>query len=762
MIFMKRTNVLLKNCYLTVALLMAVNAMGALPNPPSVDEHKLMPSWKKVVASDATIESLCINGEATLPAKRMGENALYLPVNFVGTKAKRANWDIKLPCDLRGRQGAEFDFYCSDLNLFSSFSLYFKSGNGWYHTTFSPDDSGKWCRIRVVKSQAITEDAAEGWGNISQIRISAWRNGDGTAECGIANLMPMGSDPDIAIVYADSLMAKRGRDAKAYMVYAERITSSLEALGISTVTIADTDLSDDLLKDVKAVILPYNTSFPEEKVPVLHRFRDAGGKFLVSYTWDKNLCDLVGVENGDFINPQKDGLPAIGGFLRKGEGFKNQPEFVVQRSWMTAGAKAKTAKCVAEWGTGDKKSMNLPALFLSEHGFYMCHVWLGGTDGEHAKFIRAIACELVPGLENKIIEREKVAEKEAQALRKWLATLPSAKNEHRAFWCHDARGLGAGKNWDDSIRLLKENGFNAIHPNLCWSGTAFYKSDVLPVAKDVATRGDAFEECMAACRKYGVKCHMWKVCWFMGACATKEFEEKMVAEKRTQVSVTGKAHSRWLCPSHPKNQKMEVDAMVELARKGADGVHFDYIRYSGENYCYCDGCRERFNKKYNLTVNDLASEIGKDEKLRKLWKEFRRENITAVVKEVSRRVRKDYPKVEISAAVFHNPVTDPETIGQDWSMWCRNGWLDFVCPMDYVESRGIFRSLIRKQKQCIGNARIYPGIGLSTWHNPTSDAEKLANQILVLREEGLGGFTVFNYDRRAERVLPLMKLGLTK
>ncbi len=35
-------------------------------------------------------------------------------------------------------------------------------------------------------------------------------------------------------------------------------------------------------------------------------------------------------------------------------------------------------------------------------------------------------------------------------------------------------------------------------------------------------------------------------------------------------------------------------------------------------------------------------------------------------------------------------------------------------------------------------------------------------QIQVTRDLGLGGFTVFNFDRRAERVLPLMRTGVTR
>jgi len=68
-----------------------------------------------------------------------------------------------------------------------------------------------------------------------------------------------------------------------------------------------------------------------------------------------------------------------------------------------------------------------------------------------------------------------------------------------------------GKTWDESIRFLKENGFNVILPNMLWGGIAYYPSQVLPEYEELAQRGDQIEQCLAACRKYGVACHVWKV-----------------------------------------------------------------------------------------------------------------------------------------------------------------------------------------------------------------------------------------------------------
>ena len=126
------------------------------------------------------------------------------------------------------------------------------------------------------------------------------------------------------------------------------------------------------------------------------------------------------------------------------------------------------------------------------------------------------------------------------------------------------------------------------------------------------------------------------------------------------------------------------------------------------------------------------------------------------------RVRAEAPGVKISAAVFQNAETAPSNVGQDWPTWCQENLLDFVCPMDYEESPALFTGKLVPQKRLAGKVPIYPGIGLSTWRNDGRDAVRLARQILAVRELGLDGFTVFNFDRRAEKVLPLLRLGVTR
>ena len=112
--------------------------------PPAEESLELVPAWAKRT-----------NNVATLKA------------NFAKTGAARTIWDIPFPCDLRVRSGIQFDFWCNDLRPFTGFSCYFKSGKGWYHGSFSPEEAGKWQRVVVRKTETRVEDTPDGWGAIT-------------------------------------------------------------------------------------------------------------------------------------------------------------------------------------------------------------------------------------------------------------------------------------------------------------------------------------------------------------------------------------------------------------------------------------------------------------------------------------------------------------------------------------------------------------------------------------------------------------------
>jgi uncharacterized lipoprotein YddW (UPF0748 family) len=342
---------------------------------------------------------------------------------------------------------------------------------------------------------------------------------------------------------------------------------------------------------------------------------------------------------------------------------------------------------------------------------------------------------------------------------------PSRAGEFRAIWCHSAYGV-AGMNWDQAAALLKRCGFTAVVPNMLWGGSADYASDILPVTERCRKDGDQIAACLAACRKHGIQMHVWKVNWNLGT-APDDFVATLRAEGRLQRD-NGGHEVRWLCPSHPANFELERDSMLEVARKYAvDGIHFDYIRYPDSSSCYCDGCRQRFEAMEMARsdrpfpgIRRWPADVLPGGPLYADYQEFRRRNITRLVKAVSEEAHRIRPGIKVSAAVFPNWPACRDEIGQDWCGWVRDGYLDFVCPMDYTASNREFRIRVQVQREAVGGRiPLYPGIGASA---PGLDPVQVIEQVAIAREEGVPGFIIFNYDpTTAAEHLPLLGKGAT-
>ena len=678
---------------------------------------------------------------------------------FSGVKPMdRASVDIKFPKDLRRARGITFELTVSNAVDFSTFTCYMHSGGGWYYAGFAPGAEGVKTKVSIDKSKVNVEGRPDGWGSVDAVRISGWRGGTNDASFTVSDLAVDSATSDVIVLQALSCLDRNPAERKSCTQFAARLADSLRAAGLDCHVVSDADLDDDMLGGIKLAMLPYNPQVPDAAIAALGRFSARGGKMFAAYNCDPRILSLLGISQ---VKWRKANPPSgrFGGFVRNGKGLDGQPLFARQGSWATMVVKPSAdASVVAWWGDAGRPS-DIPALVRIPRGIYMGHVWLGGVSGDSLALVKSFMQDMLP--EKRAVMESAVAAAETRERDEvaWVKSIPpSANAEFRAFWCHSPLGLGGGRTWDESIAFLKKNGFNAMLANLAWGGSADYPSEVLPrTTPDI----DAFAACKAACLKHGVRFHVWKVCWNLGGKrAPSEFVERLKKEGRLQVSYGGKDEA-WLCPSHPANLKLETDAFVELARKGPHGIHFDYIRYPDRDHCFCAGCRERFERKYGA-VSAWPSGLRKDPVRAAQWTEFRKDAITALVRNVAKRVRAEAPGVEISAAVFENISTCPVSVGQDWPTWCVDGLLDFVCPMDYTDSTRVFSGLVERQMRAVANVPIYPGIGLSSSGvSPEGRLRRVAEQIVEVRKAGCRGFTVFNFDSAAEAVLPVLSQGPT-
>ncbi len=748
-------------------------------------------------------------------------SALRLDCPFAGNDMERASWDGAGRLDLRLARGVRFLFRCSNAAPVARFSFYFHSGEGWYSASFSPRADGKWETIEILKADTSIEDNPAGWGRVDTVRISAWRGGRENTSFEVAGFGLLPADSEIAVVRGISAAAKIGtNEAKGIARYAGNVVNHLGKAGIHPPVIDDVELTDDLLRNLKVVILPYSPSMSNELVARLSAFVQGGGHVIGFYSVRPALIKMLGMAPGRYV-PGRD-VP--GGFRRirfLSGALYGAPGSVAQGSWAINEVNPVPGKSrvLAKWFNSEDADTHLPAVVGSDRGMWMTHVYLAQDEVNGPRLLLAMVGRFLPAVweraagaalanlgrfppyagyaeamaglgrsrdlrvsrqlrsvrqlvskarerfaARKYVDAIDVAGQAQQALKEafFLAQQP-APGEFRGAWCHRAYGI-AGWTWDQAVKRFAESGFTAIFPNMLWGGTAYYPSKVLPVAPLVRQQGDQLAACLAACRKYGVQLHVWKVNFNLGRSADPAFIARLKREGRLQKNTKLRVGSGlWLCPSHPLNRKLEIDSMVEVARNyPVDGIHFDYIRYPGNRTCYCEGCRKRFEEFAGAAVPDWPGGVLGDGPLRRKWLAFRRSNITAVVKGVHDAVKKFRPDIKISAAVFRNWPTDRDTIGQDWVEWCRKGYLDFVCPMDYIPDDRAFERTIARQLEWVRptGVPLYPGIGLST---ARFGATGLISQILITRRHRTGGFMVFEYNEtEATSILPALGKGLTR
>ncbi len=807
----------------TRALAFGVLWLLGMAPPLSAEEgrsFKSLEGFSCTSADDARAWVPMVGSQAVSVTNVAGKDAFRMPCNFQGTDVERASWDHPVQQDLAMCRGVRFLFYCSDASAVAHFSLYLRSGNGWYRGVFDAPASGQWVPVQVSKADMDVEGHPAGWSKIDTLRISAWRGQDRDTQFHVADFAMFGRGAKIVVVRGDSAAEYADAEMGAVREYTSIMANLLDRANLAHLVLSDRDVTAERLRQAKLVVLPHNPAMPDEVADEIATFLEADGTLLACYHLPRKLASLARIQIGGHVRQPYAGYFAS--IRPSTQALRNMPAMTRQASWNIQEARpaGPDARVAAWWHTSQGDSTGKPAIVAGARCIYLTHVLQSDDMANKLQLLLAMMGHLVPSLwseaaqgtfdqigrfgpydgyesatqaiarldsdggragaalaraeqsrrqgrlllsEGKSPEAIATAEESRRALLEayCLAQQP-LPGEHRAFWCHSAFGV-AGMDWDEAIKRLADNGFTAILPNMLWAGIAFYRSEVLPAYRDLEDRGDQIELCLAACRRYGVQCHVWKVNYNMGSATDEAFVETMRSQGRVQVSYDGSVNERWLCPSHPENQALEIASMLEVARRyDVDGLHFDYIRYPGRDGCFCEGCRRRFEEAMGRKIETWPSDVREDPQLAAEWLDFRRRQITHVVAEVAAQAPQLRPRIQISAAVFGNWPVDRDGVGQDWKLWCEKGYLDFVCPMDYFSSSVTFERAVVNQLDWAGRVPCYPGIGLSVWKDPT-DVAKLIEQIEITRRLRTGGFTVFNYGpQEAHDVLPGLGKGLTR
>ncbi len=290
-----------------------------------------------------------------------------------------------------------------------------------------------------------------------------------------------------------------------------------------------------------------------------------------------------------------------------------------------------------------------------------------------------------------------------------ISLTPSAhgQDELRALWV-DAfhSGYKTPAQTSQLVADARAGNFNAIFVQVRKRGDAYYDSTLEPKALDVSPASyDPLADLIAQAHAgpEPLQVHAWIVTYNI-------WNSELSAPPQPTHPLN--LHPEWLTknaagdfwdganyqfdPALPIVQQHTFDVIMDIVtRYPVDGLHFDYIRYSesgaSANYNvwgYHPDAVARFNALYGRSGTPSASDAD--------WLQFRRDQVTALVRKTWLSIMAEHPEVCVSAACItwgNAPFSATEAsfaftsaysyVLQDWRDWMEEGILDLAIPMIY-------------------------------------------------------------------------------
>lgn len=309
--------------------------------------------------------------------------------------------------------------------------------------------------------------------------------------------------------------------------------------------------------------------------------------------------------------------------------------------------------------------------------------------------------------------------------------------------------------------------FNTLFVQVRGRGDAYYDSKYEPRAEELSKEPLSFDPLATVIKlahAKGLQVHAWmNTCFVWGDTQLPKSPHHVVrchpdwlARDASGKYILGKSNDcegAFLSPANLAARQHIHDVFIDVVRKyDIDGLHFDYVRYPNASYDYSTAALFRFRLECQPTLpsHEFSMLYRRNENDRlafvhampQKWADFRRRQITDMVRDISRDTKSLKPWVEVSAAVFADSQDAYTLRGQDWKSWLRHGYLDAVIPMAYGANTLLVEHQIEDAVKTATAAHRFAYAGLGSWHIPV--ASTIA-KIDVARASGAQGTVLFSF-----------------
>jgi len=311
-----------------------------------------------------------------------------------------------------------------------------------------------------------------------------------------------------------------------------------------------------------------------------------------------------------------------------------------------------------------------------------------------------------------------------------------------------------------AVARAREIGVKGLLAQVVGRGDAYYRSDVLPRAEDLAgTEFDPLGFLIDRAHAAGLEVHAWVNCMLVWSQPRRPRDPRHVVNAhpewiarlkngRPMTSLSGRQLRRlgvegvFLSPALPGVRAWLGSVVKEIAsRYAVDGVQLDYIRLPGVEL----GGESGAAAADEATAPARARRGPPPARARTPRTEAECAQVAAVVGEVRDSLAGVRSGLPLTAAVIADTVAAVRTNAQRWTAWLREGLIDRAFTMCYAPP---LRTVVAQLLTYAGfpglDGRVVPGIAV--YNTPPATA---AAKIRAARSLGFAQLAIYSYDALA-------------
>lgn len=271
---------------------------------------------------------------------------------------------------------------------------------------------------------------------------------------------------------------------------------------------------------------------------------------------------------------------------------------------------------------------------------------------------------------------------------------------------------------------------------------------------------DPLQFAIEECHKRGMELHAWMVCIPLGKQQKqKKFGSQSIMKKQPALCKTAGGEV-FMIPGQSDTAEHIASMCREITEKyDIDGISLDYIRYPEKVYRFSDdnlyysltkSLKQKKRTAANTGISNNHTDVGSIAN----WK---RENITRIVRRVNEEVKSIKPWVKLSSSPIgkYNDLSRYSSHGwncynavyQDPQAWLKDNLQDMLFPMMYFTGDNFFPFLFNWAENSYGHP-VVPGLGIY-FLDPREGRWQLNDvraEMYVSRHTDIGGIAFYRSD----------------